>query len=130
MAYDDEAAIQTTLLEGSVQVTSGKANSLLKPGQQAQLDKSGRLIFSDHVDVEEVTGWKNGMFYFNRAGIESVMRQLSRWYDVEVVYAGTVPKKEFVGKISRSANASEVLKILEVSGVRFKNEGKNITVIP
>lgn len=130
MAYGDEAAFATTLLEGSVQVTSGSAIRFLKPGQQAQLNKTGELKLISDVDVEESTGWKNGMFHFNKASTEVVMRQLSRWYDVEVIYEGKVPKKEFVGKVSRSANASEVLKILEVSGVRFKNEGNKITVMP
>jgi ferric-dicitrate binding protein FerR (iron transport regulator) len=82
------------------------------------------------VDVQEAVAWKNGIFQFNRAPLQVVMRQLSRWYDVEVVYEGKIPDLEFLGKMQRELNLSEVLSILEKSGVRFRIDGRKIIVTP
>lgn len=130
MAYNDEPAINTTLLEGSVNMSSGANHCLLKPGQQARAGKSGQLVLDEHADVEEAVAWKNGHFQFNNAGVETVMRQISRWYDVDIEYAGKVPAEKFEGEIPRSSSITEVFKILELSNVHCSIEGKKITVLP
>jgi hypothetical protein len=78
--------------------------------------------------MEEVMAWKNGLFQFEGADITTIMHEISRWYDVDVVYSGKVPVRHFEGKISRDANLSQVLKILELSNVKFRVEGKKIIV--
>ena len=130
MAYDDESAIKTTLLEGAVKVTMGQASHLLASGEQASLERSTGVMKVLDVDVEETVAWKNGVFELGGAQIESVMRQMSRWYDVDVEYQG-MTDQHFRGSIPRSANASEVFKMLELTGaVHFTVEGKKVIVRP
>jgi transmembrane sensor len=129
-AYPDEHTIKTTLLEGSVMVSKGNAKQLLKPGEQARLDAGNNLVLYKDVDTEEEVAWKNGYFSFDHADLGSVMRQIARWYDVDIVYAGQVSDRRFGGEISRTSNVSEVLKILEESKVHFKIEEKRIIVLP
>jgi len=128
-AYSDEATVKTTLLEGSVRVVS-KAATLLKPGQQAQLDNTGHAAVFADVDLDEVIAWKNGRFHFEDADIRTVMRQIARWYDVEVAFEGKITTEKFVGDIPRNSRLTEVFKILELSNVHFKVEDKKVTVIP
>ncbi|GEP95868.1 FecR family protein [Chitinophaga cymbidii] len=130
MAYPEEAAIQTTLLEGAVQVSSGHAGHRLKPGQQAALDKQGAWKVLSGVNTEDALAWKNGMFSFREADVATIMRQLSRWYDVTVEYKGAVPALRFGGYVSRNSNLSQVLKILELSGLQFSMEEGKIIVLP
>jgi len=127
MAYTDEQSINTTLLEGSVKLSRGDQETLIRPGEQGKLrDGNGFRVLS--VDTDEAVAWKNGLFRFNEATIEEVMRQVSRWYDVEVVYVNEAPKDLFRGEIYRNVNVSKVLKVLEASGVHFTVEGKKILV--
>jgi ferric-dicitrate binding protein FerR (iron transport regulator) len=129
-AYPGEAAIKTTLLSGSVRVKANKA-VILKPGEQAGLSEAtNTLQVRQHINLDEVMAWKNGYFQFNDADIQTVMRQLERWYDLEVVYEGPVPRDRFGGKLPRDANASEVLKALEQTQVHFRIEGKKLIVMP
>jgi ferric-dicitrate binding protein FerR (iron transport regulator) len=131
-AYADEALQKTTLLEGAVSVTSAGSQKTLRPGQQAQVqpgNSAGDIAVRD-TDVEEVVAWKNGYFQFNQADLGAVMRQIARWYDVEVSYEGRIPQRKFWGDISRDAGIAEVLKVLESSSVRFRIEGKKIIVTP
>jgi transmembrane sensor len=128
MAYHNEAATEVTLLEGSVKVLSGHANNILKPGQQAQLADAGDIKIADNVDVNAVTAWKSGVFLFKNTEIEAVMRQVSRWYDVDVKYEGKMPHVQITGKISRNVNASEILSMLSYTGIHFKIEEKNIII--
>jgi ferric-dicitrate binding protein FerR (iron transport regulator) len=130
MAYDDEASIRTTLLEGSVNVKRGTHAVELHPGQQASVHPAGNLTVLDNVDVEEIVAWKNGYFHFNRESLQGVMRQIGRWYDADITYEGNVPDREFGGKIARSSSVKDVLKILELSDVRYRIEGKKIIVTP
>lgn len=129
-AYGDEAMAKTTLLEGSVLVARNAATALLKPGQQAQLTKTGTLEVINNADVDEAVAWKNGMFYFNRADIETIMRQIARWYDVDVIYQGEIKPKKFGGQIQRDLNLSEVLEGLKETGIHFRIEGKKLLVLP
>jgi transmembrane sensor len=131
-AYDDEDALKVTLLEGSVKVSitgNDQQSTVIKPGQQAIITTSGQLTANNSVDIEAVMAWKNGLFHFNSATLPEVLRQLARWYDVEVTYEGTIPDMKFGGEITRNTNLSQVLQILEESKVHFKIEGKKIVVL-
>ena len=131
MAYNDENVIKTTLLEGAVKVTKGTVAGLLKPGQQAKMDKDAGNIKIATADVEETMAWKNGLFLFNNDDIKTIMRQISRWYDVNISFEGNIPAKNFTWQISRNTNVSQVLKMLELTKeVHFKITGKNIVVMP
>jgi transmembrane sensor len=145
-AYNDESAIKTTLLEGKVRVVkretvplqSGskreKPNEIsvvLKPGEQAVLSRAHSPLTINHSpDVDNVVAWKNGLFHFENADIKTVMRQLARWYDVEVVYERNAVKNDplFV-EVSRNTRLSDVLKVLQESGsAKFTIQGKKIVV--
>ena len=129
-AYNDEDNLKTTLLEGSVKFVSGADISLLKPGQQSQLASNGLVKVISNVDVDEVIAWKNGMFGFENAGIETVMRQLSRWYDVEIEYKGKT-EDLFIAEMRRNIKLSDALRALELTGkVKFEIVGKKIIVMP
>jgi len=128
-SYDDEPAVKVTLLEGAVKINKGNAVGILKPGQQAKI--AADIKTSGEVDTEEVLAWINGKFQFGEAAdISSVMKQISRWYDVEVEYRGTVTG-HIGGTISRNENVSQVLKMLEMTGgVTFKIAEKKVIVMP
>ena len=129
-AYDDETTIKTTLLEGSVKVSNGNEHSLLRPGQQAQLDRKGDLHLVPDANTEAAVAWKNGYFQFDETDIRTVMRQLARWYDVDVNYEGPVTERQFGGQMPRGVNLSEVLRILEESNIHFRIDGKKVIVTP
>ncbi|OKS87014.1 FecR family protein [Mucilaginibacter polytrichastri] len=128
-AYADEQIMKTTLLEGSIKVsTSGQVN-LLKPGQQAQFD-GNKMQVIDHANTEEAIAWKNGYFRFNNQNIRDIMSKLSRWYDIDVAYEGMVSNEGYYGTISRYKNISEVLEMLQqTKGVHFSIKGRRVTVI-
>ncbi len=134
-AYADETAVTTTLLEGKVKVNGNNAAAgnglVLIPGEQSHFYTNGELTKNKTADAEAVLAWKNGKFNFgDEASIETVMRQVARWYDVEVEYRGTV-KGAIGGSISRNVNASKVFEMLEMTGVvKFKVEGKKVIVMP
>jgi ferric-dicitrate binding protein FerR (iron transport regulator) len=127
-AYAEESSIKTSLLEGSVKITSGATTSFLHPGEQAILNHDENKVRIGRVNMDEVIAWKNGVFQFDDADINAVMREIGRWYNVEIVYSGKVPDRRFEGKISRSAALAEVLKILELTGVKFQVVGNKIEV--
>ncbi|OJW61053.1 MAG: hypothetical protein BGO55_31635 [Sphingobacteriales bacterium 50-39] len=128
MAYQDEDLVKTTLLQGAVRVNRENQSVMLTPGQQAQAGKGLRVI-SD-ANTEEAVAWKEGLFEFNSAGIEMVMRTLARWYNVDIRYEGSKTGNRLTGKIRRDSNLSDVLQILSTSGYHFKIEGKTILVLP
>lgn len=138
--YKDEEMTKTTLLEGSIKINMGKDGKkeiLLKPGQQiriahdSQKGKDNTLYpyTIEGIDTQSIVSWKDGYFSFDNMGLPDLMRQISRWYDVEVVYETPVKEYEFMGKIERSAKLSKVLKILELGGVHFRIEGNKVIVI-
>jgi ferric-dicitrate binding protein FerR (iron transport regulator) len=129
-AYGDEEMVKTTLLEGAVKLVRDNKSILLRPGQQAGYGNNGGPELLKDGDTEEALAWKNGVFLFNEASIETVMRQVERWYDIEVSYAGKIPAGHFSGTVNRNANISQVLKILELSDVHFRIEGRKIIVLP
>lgn len=129
-AYADEKSYVTTLLEGSVKVSTenNPEGKILKPGEQATVRNAIRL---SSADTEAAIAWKNGVFHFMDQPIENIMRQISRWYDVEISYRGTVPTIGFWVQISRKKKLSEVLESLEeTNGVHFKIEGRRVIVMP
>jgi transmembrane sensor len=127
-SFKDEVETRTTLLEGAVKILpynyhSNLANpveAILKPGQQAVLGSQGLNIVK--ADVGEVMSWKNGMFQFNDTELSSIMRQASRWYDVDVVYEGKIPAIRFSGEVSRRVNAAAFLDMLKYLDVKFSIE--------
>ncbi len=132
-AYEDESNINTTLLEGKVEVTSfaNKFSNILSPGQQAKLNTAGQIKINNQVDVEQVVAWKNGVFQFgDEMDIYSVMKQISRWYDLEVTYKGNV-SGDIGGSISRNVTVSKVLNMLEIaSELKFEVNGRKVLVMP
>lgn len=124
-AYDNEPMVRTTLLEGSVSIND---RVRLSPNQQSRVEKDGSIRILRDIDVDDAVAWKNGAFSFNNADITTVMRQLERWYDIEVVYEGDKPADLFYGGISRQSSLMDVLKILQASKVRFRLEGKKLIV--
>ncbi|GAA3949884.1 DUF4974 domain-containing protein [Chitinophaga oryziterrae] len=129
MAYSDEQTVKTTLVDGAVKVVQESKDVILKPGQQAQTDNNGDIKVVK-ADLDATIAWKNGLFTFNDATIEDVMRQLGRWYDMEIVYPEGIPQDHFRGEMFRNENMSSILKILKASGVNFSIQGRKIIVKP
>jgi len=129
-SYADEANINTTLLEGKIKLTvfANKDAAVLAPGQQAAINASGQINMNSNVDIDEVMAWKNDLFNFNSMDIESIMRQVGRWYDVQVSFEGKISKETYSGIVSRNSNLSQVLRVLETGGVKYKVDGKKIII--
>lgn len=125
-AYVDEPSIRATLLEGSIKVSRESQTRILTPGQQALVKEVIRVV--DDANLEQVMAWKNGLFNFNNADLGTVLRLLSRWYDVDIRYEGKVPVRKFAGELPRDLNLSQVLKILGKVGVKFIIDQKTIVV--
>ncbi|MBS1567450.1 MAG: FecR family protein [Bacteroidetes bacterium] len=130
MAYEDEDGIKTSLLEGKVSLSFGTAKQPVSPSEQVDFDrKSHAMAIDKTADMDKAVAWKNGLFDFDDEDIQSIMRQIARWYDVKVQYAGAVPVQHFTGYIRRQATLSQVLDMLQLAGgVSFSIEGKTITV--
>ena len=128
-AYSDEKSIKTTLFEGEIRVIDLKTNDskLLKPGEQSNVDQSIQIR---RIDTQTEIAWKEGYFHFKKADIETVMRQLGRWYGVTARYEGNLPKHHFSGAISNNLTLLEVLEILEKSNIHFRLDGKEVVVMP
>ena len=125
---DDGNDIKVTLLEGSVKINNGNATGLLKPGQQAVVNREIKVV--NDVDLDLVMAWKNGYFQFDNASLQNVLKEVSRWYDVNVIYEGKNEPRQFVGEIQRDLSLSEMLKLLERNKVHFKIQGKDLRIIP
>lgn len=128
MAYADEKSLNTTLLEGAVRMKQGVIQQQLVPGQQAVLDYASGRMSVRPVDVDEVVAWKTGFFEFDNATITAIMRQLSRWYDIEVSHLNNNSSRLFGGRISRNLPLSEILHMLEANGAKFNLEGRRLMV--
>jgi transmembrane sensor len=124
--HDDGQDVKVTLLEGSVKINNGNATGLLKPGQQALVNNEVKI--KSDVDLDLVMAWKNGYFQFDNASLQHVLKEVSRWYDVDVVYEGKNQPRFFEGEIQRDLNLTEVLKILQKNKVHFRIEGKKLIV--
>lgn len=131
MAYSDEQAIKTTLVDGAVQLKHGNSSSVLKPGLQATLSAKDDHFVIAAADMEQTLAWKEGKFRFRNTNIRTIMRQLSRWYDIDVSYQGDVSDIDLTGVISRREEAGKLLKALEATQrVQFGVNGNNVTVSP
>jgi ferric-dicitrate binding protein FerR (iron transport regulator) len=131
-AYDDEPAIKTTLLEGAVKVIQSaignRQSAILKPGEQAVFIADSRFTIHD-ADIEQVLAWKNGLFNFNGYDIKAVMREIGRWYDLDIVYEGEPEPEEVMGELQRNLTLSQVMKILQRIHVKYRIEGRQLIVM-
>lgn len=126
-SYTDEKATYTTLINGSLSVQNLlEKKDMLRPGQQSVLSNGKTKIVP--ADIEEIVAWKEGWFLFNRLELQAILRQLSRWYNIDFDIAGTIGSKQFSGIVSKSNNISEVLKIMENTGVTFTLKDQKIYV--
>jgi transmembrane sensor len=128
MAYADEKSINTTLIEGLVKVKQGEHEQRLRPGQQAVLDPATGNMVVRPADVDQVIAWKTGFFEFDNASLADILRQLSRWYDIDVSNNQTGNERLFGGRISRSLPLSDILHMLEANGPTFLLSGRKLTV--
>lgn len=129
-SYEDEATVKTTLLEGIVKVSHGKQVAMLMPGQQSAINKNdpAAIHVMNDADTEAVMAWQNGNFSFEDDDIKSVMRQLSRWYDVDIEYKQDHLEEHFSGTFPRSMKLQDVLKVIAFTGVKFKIEGRKVII--
>lgn len=128
-AYADEPVIETTLVEGKVKVSHGAVSKILHPGQQAKVknNEADGQVLVQQADMQRALAWKNGIFVFHDSNLQDIMRQLERWYDIEV--EGEIPDEQFNGIISRNVNLSQILRMIEVtSDFRFKIEGRRVSM--
>lgn len=136
-AYGEEHSIKATLLEGSVRVAIDSSSLInhhlslvLKPSQQAVVCANQPTRILNNVDTEEITAWKDGLFIFNECSVETIMRQIGRWYNVAIVYEGAVPEKQIHGTASRNINLSSIIKVLSLSGINVQMKENMIIVKP
>lgn len=129
-AWDDEAEIKVTLLQGSVEVRGKNIRPvIIKPGEQALI--AADITVSSHVNPEEVIAWKSGMFRFGaKTDLQHIMRQIARWYDIEVLFKGNIENQHFGGEIPGNSDLQQVLEILKTSGVNFDVQGRTVIVKP
>lgn len=129
-SYLNEEISKTTLISGSVRVSTNSETVVLRPGQQAQINRRDLSLGVLPIDVDETISWKNGYFSFQHERINSIMNEISRWYDVEIHYDTPIRETTFEGSISKYSDLSEVLEILELTGgCTFKIEGRRVTVM-
>jgi transmembrane sensor len=127
-AYTDEPETRTTLLEGSIRVSKEKTTQLLKPGQATLLQKDGAMKLIPNADLEQAVAWKDGIFEFTDEELPVIMRQISRWYNIDVDYQGSVPTDRFTGRVSRNTTLSGLLKILKLSDIQLTVSENKIVV--
>jgi ferric-dicitrate binding protein FerR (iron transport regulator) len=128
-AYGDDGNTKTTLLQGSIKVSVAGKMQVVKPGQQTQVASNNIKLVPD-ADIDAVMAWRNGFFSFENTGIKEIMKQLSRWYDVEVIYQGE-PKDIFTGEIDRNLTLSQVLKVLSDTKVKYRiEESRKLIILP
>lgn len=128
MAYRDESSVNTTLLEGAVKVKQGSTGQVLKPGQQARYDRQTCKVTVHPADVQQVVAWKTGFFEFDNAKLSDIMRQVARWYDIDITYMNEQTSAVYGGRISRSLPLSEILHMLEPNGAKFTLDGRKLKV--
>jgi transmembrane sensor len=131
MAYPDEGRVKTTLVQGAVRVSQGSTSTLMQPGQQASIDDAGNSFQITRPDIEDVMAWKTGEFRFRKTDISMIMRQIARWYDVDIIYQGDLSGVTLYGSMTRKENVAQLLELLEQTGmVHFSTSGRRITVMP
>lgn len=129
-AYNDDKTVTTTLLEGSVRLSKGSVSTMLSPGEKGISVNGKDAISVQQADIEQAIAWKNGLFLFKNVDIYTIMKQASRWYDVDIAYSGNLKNQEYGGKLPRYDDISELLQNLELTGnIHFQIEGRRITVM-
>jgi len=117
-------------MEGSVKLSKGDFSKILIPGQQIVNKNNQTDFIVRHADTVSVLAWKNGIFSLQNSSIQQIMRQIARWYDVDIVYQGNLADKVYGGSVSKSKNLAELLKNLELTGtIHFKVDGRRVTVM-
>ncbi|AXY74660.1 FecR family protein [Paraflavitalea soli] len=139
-AYDNEEAINTTLLKGSVRVINPDQNMVvLKPGQQAQIPLAPKPVSSktqaiikviNNADIDKIMAWKNGLFNFEGASLAEVMRQVERWYNIDITYEKGIPDISFEGKMTKDVPLKDLLVMLERSDIHFRIDNRKLIVLP
>ncbi|SFD34986.1 FecR family protein [Algibacter pectinivorans] len=129
-AYNNESFTKTTLLEGSVAVSYKDKKTILRPGQQAEVSENSSSILVSNVDAASAMAWKDGRFKFDNADLKMVMKQLERWYDIQVEYKGDIPDLKFNGGTFMNKNLTEVLKVLELNNIKFEIKKNTLIVYP
>jgi transmembrane sensor len=130
-AYPDEPALKTTLLEGAVRVSKGRNVRQLSPGQQAQMENDGDFRIIPDADIDQTMAWKNGLFQYSSTNLETIMRQIARWYDVQIIYQGAIKDEAFSGTVPQTENVSQVLNMLAMTNtIHFTIENNKIYVRP
>jgi ferric-dicitrate binding protein FerR (iron transport regulator) len=129
MSYSDEPGTEVTLLQGSVRVSTGAQNTLLTPGRQAVVDHPG-VMHTREADGNRVIAWTRGQLDLNNGDFGALMRQISRWYDVDVVFKGKPQDVHIGGLLHRDVHLNVVLQYLSDNGIRYRAEGKTITILP
>jgi transmembrane sensor len=127
-AYDDEPNVKVTLLEGAVKVGNNMGLVNIKPGEQATIFTNQLPHTSDNINIQQVMAWKNGLFSFTGADLATIMRQLARWYDIQVKYEGQIPARKFSGEITHDLTLSQLMNGLQSLGIKFKIEGRTMIV--
>jgi transmembrane sensor len=127
-AYKDEALVKSTLFEGGVKITRDEISFELSPGQQLQVDPRTKQVKVKDADLEAVSAWKNGVFYLNNVDIATLMRQAARWYDIEIEYPNGIPMVNLIGEIDRNTNLSELMKVLNETGIKTRLDGRTLSV--
>lgn len=125
-AYKDEPVMRTTLLEGRIKVSFNGVAEVLKPGQQAIIKDN--IQVDDKVKVKEAIAWKDGLFNFNGADLKTVMRQLERWYDIDVQYEGKITEQRFIGELQKNLTLSQIIATLEDVNIKFRLKGRTLIV--
>lgn len=130
MAYREENDIQTTLLTGAVKIKQGTTEKIIAPGQQAVVNNENGHISVGETETTLATAWKDGQFRFSGNNIPMVLRQISRWYNIDIVYQGPIPQGHITGKVPRNMKLSGVIRILELSGIRCRQEAGRLLIFP
>lgn len=126
--YDDEHMIKTTLVEGSLRVNADSEKQIIKPGQQAQVQAGRSMKVLSNINISQATAWKNGYFDFTDADLPVMMRQLERWYDIQVVYEGQVPDVTFKGKMDRNVQLDDVIGFLKNFGIKASLQYRRLVI--
>jgi len=126
-AYTDEPSVKTTLVKGSVKVSNNKVSRVLDPGEQAVTGNDKLVVYA--IDTSQVLAWKDGFFQFDDADMHTIMQQLSRWYNIEVIFEGNITPRKFYGRINRNMKLSSVLNLLEQNQIHFDIETGNKLIV-
>jgi len=130
MNYGDERSIHTTLVSGSVRLTGRVGQALLEPGQEGKIEKETGRLLTHEVDTDQTIAWTKGRLALGNTDFAGLMRQIARWYDVDVVFQGKAPDVHIGGTLHRDVNLSTVLQFLQENGVHYKTQDKTIIILP